>query len=217
MQSVKKTRIVYKDLLKEAIYEEICNGTLKPGDHIVELEWSKRFEVSQAPVREAIRDLESQGVVVTIPFKGTFVREMTIKDLRDIHQIRSGLEGVALKNAIMKASDAEIESVNQVLNDMIAAAKEGDQEKFLDLDIRFHERIVEIAHTTELEKMWDLCNVRMWTIFTVAMSKTDMIVFAESHRPIYEVLKKREKEKAYMIMDRHFDDVLDGTLDENNT
>lgn len=201
-------RIVFKDLLKEAIYEDICNGTLKPGDHIVELEWSKKFEVSQAPVREAIRDLESQGVVVTIPFKGTFVRELTLKDLRDIHQIRSGLEGVALKNAILRSSDEEIASVKVLLDDMIAEAQAGNQKEFLEKDIGFHERIVELAKTTELERMWGLCNVRMWTVFTVTISKADMVEFAKSHEEIYEVLKNREKERAFEVMDRHFEDIL---------
>ena len=76
-------RKVFKDLIRDAIYEAIVNEELKPGDRIVEMEWAERFSASQAPVREAIRDLEAMGIVVSIPFKGSFVREMTEQQIED--------------------------------------------------------------------------------------------------------------------------------------
>lgn len=200
-------RVVYRDLIRDAIYEQVVNGELKPGDRITELEWAKIFNTSQAPVREAIRDLEAMGVVVSIPFKGAFVREMTVKDLKDIHQIRIGLEGVALKNAILKASDQDIENVKSIFCLMTEYAKNGQKEEFIKEDIHFHEKIVELADTTELMKMWKMCNVELWTAFNVQMSQSDLVKFAVSHKEILDVLEKRQTRRAFEVMDEHFTEV----------
>lgn len=203
-----ETRLVYKDIIRDAIYEAIVQGQLLPGERIKELDWAKAYGASQAPVREAIRDLEARGVVVAIPFKGAFVREMTVKDLKDIHKIRAGIEGIALKAAIRKASEKDVESVRQILENMVWLASEGKNEEFMDEDIHFHQKIVELADMTELEKMWDMCNIRLWTAFNISASKTDTLYFAKTHWAIYDVLKERREEEAYTVMEKHFDDVL---------
>lgn len=209
-----KSRLVYRDLIRESIYSQIVNGDLQPGEHIREMEWAKAFNTSQAPVREAIRDLESRGVVESIPFKGSFVRELTVKDLRDIHQVRAGLEGVALKNAIIKATDKDIEKLHQCLIRMKQYARSGEQKKFREEDVAFHKTIVQLADTTELMKMWNMCNVELWTAFNIISSATELIEFADSHDAIYEVLKNRDLTQAYSIMEAHFEEVLDNLVED---
>lgn len=208
MNAKAETRLVYKDIIRDAIYEDIVKGKLLPGERIKELDWAKAYGASQAPVREAIRDLEARGVVVAIPFKGAFVREMTVKDLKDIHKIRAGIEGIALKAAIQKASEEDIASVKKILENMVRLATRGSNEKFMDEDVHFHQKIIELADMTELEKMWEMCNIRLWTAFNISASKTDTIYFAKTHWVIYDVLEQRRENEAFAVMEKHFDDVL---------
>ena len=76
-------RKVFREEIRNAIRDAIFAGELRPGDRIIETFWAKELGVSQGPVREAIRDLEALGLVETVPFKGSRVRTLTEKDVRD--------------------------------------------------------------------------------------------------------------------------------------
>ena len=208
-------RKVFKDLIREAIYDAIVNGDLKPGDRIIEMEWADRFDSSQAPVREAIRELESLGVVESLPFKGASVRALSGKELRDIHSVRAGLESVALRNAIRKATDEDIAGVRKILDEMEAAAVVGDRDSFVEKDIAFHEEIVMLAHTTELKKLWAMCNVRIWTAISTDNTQKEMIQLAESHEPIYKVLEERDEAKVFEVMMRHFEEIAETVYEDD--
>ncbi len=200
-------RKVFKDLIRDAIYEAIINEELKPGDRIVEMEWADRFGASQAPVREAIRDLEAMGIVVSIPFKGSFVREMTERQIDDVHEIRTGLETVALNQAMDKATEEQIKDLQQYLEDMFEAAKNGDEKAFMEADINFHEAIVDMADTTDLKKLWNMCNIRLWTAVCTKRSSKELQALAEFHVPVYEALVNKDHENTYKTMREHFKNV----------
>lgn len=200
-------RKVFKDLIREAIYEAIVDGELKPGDRIIEMEWAERFDSSQAPVREAIRELESLGVVESLPFKGASVRELSEKELTDISSVRSGLEAIALRNAIRRSTDDDVEMLRHILAEMEEAAAKNDRETFLEKDIAFHEEIIMMAHTTELMKMWNMCNVRIWTAYSTDRSKKEMIELAKRHQPILNAIQNKDEEHVFEIMTAHFEEL----------
>lgn len=200
-------RKVFKDLIRDAIYEAIINEELKPGDRIVEMEWAERFSASQAPVREAIRDLEARGIVVSIPFKGSFVREMTEQQIEDVHEIRAGLETVALNQAMGQATEEQIRDLHDHLEEMFEAAKNGDEKFFMESDIKFHETIVDMANTTDLKKLWNMCNIRLWTAVCTKRSEKELQALAECHVPVYEALVNKDSEHAYKTMREHFHNV----------
>src|SRR3954453_647287 len=86
-------RRVLREDIRDRLMEEILNGRLAPGDRIVETRVARQFGVSQAPVREALRDLELFGFVVSSPFRGAIVREIPVEELVQIYPIRAMLEG----------------------------------------------------------------------------------------------------------------------------
>ena len=192
MKSALYERKVFKDLIRDAIYDAIASKELKPGDRIIESDWAERLGSSQAPVREAIRDLEGRGVVESIPFKGAVVRSMNIDDLNDIHSIRAGLETVALTKYIREATDDDINKLKGLLDDMYEAAENGEVQLFIDKDIDFHESIVDFADMKDLKKMWDMCNIRLWTSYGTKYSKKDMMELANNHLPIYKKAEDRD-------------------------
>ena len=101
-------RRVLRDEIKEYLIEAILQGTFKPGDRIVETRIAQELGVSQAPVREALRDLEMLGVVVSSPFRGAHVREFTDEELVEIYPIRAAIEGVAARAAADRITAQQI-------------------------------------------------------------------------------------------------------------
>ena len=204
MKSALYERKVFKDLIRDAIYDAIASKELKPGDRIIESDWAERLGSSQAPVREAIRDLEGRGVVESIPFKGAVVRSMNIDDLNDIHSIRAGLETVALTKYIREATDDDINKLKGLLDDMYEAAENGEVQLFIDKDIDFHESIVDFADMKDLKKMWDMCNIRLWTSYGTKYSKKDMMELANNHLPIYKKAEDRDNTEIFETIAGHF-------------
>lgn len=214
MAAARYERKVFKDLIRDAIYEAIISGELKRGDRIIEMEWAEKFGSSQAPVREAIRDLEGRGVVESAPFKGAVVRNVSREELDGIHSVRAGLETVALTRVIKEASDKDIKKIKSILDDMIKAAKAGKFEVFMDKDIEFHETIVDLANITDLKKMWDMCNIRLWTAYSTQYSKKDLIELAKNHEAIYKKVESRDLTEVFETISEHFFIVSDSVREE---
>ena len=97
-------RRVFREEIREKLIEDILNGRLAAGARIVETRIAQQFGVSQGPVREALRDLELFGFVVSSPFRGTQVRQISTDDLLEIYPIRAALEGVAARSRGARAS-----------------------------------------------------------------------------------------------------------------
>lgn len=206
MEKKKKyERKVFKDVIRDAIYDAIVDGELKPGDRVSEMDWAKRFNSSQAPVREAIRDLASQGVVESIPFKGAFVRIITPKELNDIEAIRCGLEAVALGRDIENISDDTIQKMRKIYEDMLEAARKKDEKAFLNEDIAFHSAIVDECGMPDLKRMWDMCNIHLWTSFSTSNSRYDLSQLAESHKKILDKIESRNSKGIFEVLMDHFE------------
>ena len=112
-------RKVFREEIRNAIREAIFSRELKPGDRIIETYWAKELGVSQGPVREAIRDLEAMGLVETVPFKGSRVRSLTEKDIRDNYSVRICLESKSIRDAIQNLDDDALEALGSNLQSIL--------------------------------------------------------------------------------------------------
>lgn len=204
MPALREKRKVFKDIIRDAIYDAILSGELQPGERIVEMEWAEKFGSSQAPVREAIRDLEGQGIVETVPFKGAVVTTFDDEKLREIHSIRAGLETAALTRLIREASDEEIHQIGNILDDMLKAAGDNDLASFLDKDIEFHETIVTLSGMKNLKRLWDMCLIRLSTAYSTHNSTLDLYALAENHVSIYKKLEERDSKELFETISGHF-------------
>lgn len=204
MKAALYQRKVFKDLIRDAIYDAIAEKELMPGDRIIESDWAERLGSSQAPVREAIRDLEGRGVVESIPFKGAIVRSLDMDELNDIHMIRAGLETVALTKLVREATDEDIKNLKGLLDEMYEAAEKDEVQMFIDKDIEFHESIVDFADMKDLKKMWDMCNIRLWTSYGTKYSIKELMELANNHLPIYEKAENRDDTEIFETIAGHF-------------
>ena len=108
-------RRVFREEIRERLIADILSGRLAPGTRIVETRLAQQFGVSQGPVREALRDLALFGFVVSSPFRGTQVREISTDDLLEIYPIRAALEGVAARTAASRIDTATLKKLEDLI------------------------------------------------------------------------------------------------------
>src|ERR1044071_7575938 len=108
-------RRVFREEIREQLIDDILSGRLKPGTRIVETRLAQEFGVSQAPVREALRDLELFGFVTSSPFRGPHVKEIPPEELREIYPIRAALEAVAARAAATRIDDETLARLQELI------------------------------------------------------------------------------------------------------
>jgi DNA-binding GntR family transcriptional regulator len=194
------------------IQEEIFSNRLKPGDRIVETKIAKELGVSQAPVRESIRMLELIGVVETKPFLGTFVKTLRKKDIEDAYEVRKYLEMLAVKEAAKFIDDEKLNEIEKIFEEMKKAAQRQDFQRFVEIDICFHQKIIDISGNKLLNKVWNLVNLSKWTYVTTNISTRSLVELADRHKDIIESLKKRDIEEAVSNMSRHIQELKEEIL-----
>lgn len=201
-------RSMLRDQIKDVIVERILDGVYGPGDRIVEIRVAEEFGVSQAPVREALRELELLRLVVSEPFRGARVREVSSAELAEIYPIRAALEDVAAREAA-KNLGGDVRALNMELKAMRRAAKRGDVRDFIAHDVAFHRVIVEASGNRTLEELWQSLNVDLRTTITLIKRVEDLGAVAESHVPVLEALKRGDAEQSATILRRHIESFAD--------
>lgn len=200
-------RVVLSDRVKEYIVESVLNGELKPGDRIVESSMARELGVSQAPVREAIRDLVLLGFLESEPYKGTSVRSFTYEELWETYTVRAALESLAARLATAHLTDDEANRLQRILDEMMEAAHRQDRDRLVQLDNRFHETILKISRNKTLHQLWKSLQFGTWSIVTYRKSSYDPAYLAARHKELLEALKSGDPEKAAHAMQSHIEDM----------
>ena len=116
MQSNNKlSKRLLRDQVSQYIKEAILQWELQPGDRIVETQIAHQLGVSQAPVREAIRQLEFSGLIEQIPYCGTYVKKVTLEEIENFYQVRGALEILAVRQAVRHITPSQMEQVEQAI------------------------------------------------------------------------------------------------------
>jgi len=198
-------RTTLRDEIKDRIVERILNGTYGPGQRIVESQVATEFGTSQAPVREALRDLEAMRFVETKPHRGARVREVTAEELGQIYPVRAALEEIAGREAAVRMSEEQLSALADELAGMRQAAEAQDLHAQLLHDVRFHEIIVEASGNHVLVDVWRSLRVEARTLVSVIRGDSDLRMIAEMHRPVLLALQSRDPELAGKEMRAHIE------------
>jgi DNA-binding GntR family transcriptional regulator len=195
-------RTVLREQVKELLLERILDGTYAPGDRLVETRIAQELGTSQAPVREALRELELLRFVESKPYVGARVREVSEKELAEIYPVRAAIEEVAARAAAAHL-DGNVAGLAAELDAMHQAADEGDLHGQVEADVRFHRLIVEASGNRTLLEVWSSLRVEARTVITVLATGVDRHELAEMHRPILEALARRNPEEAGRVVREH--------------
>ena len=199
------SRSVMRDQIRELIIQRILDGTYQPGQRVVELQLVQELGVSQAPVREALRDLEAMRFIETEPFKGARVRQVSRAELTEAYPVRAALEELAGQIAAPLVDNNMLRLLETEIQNMLEAARSKDQHGLLVHDARFHELIVEGAGNTVLLDSWSGLRIEAYTLVSLVKSDEDLVAIANTHLPILDALRQRDGELAGKVMREHIE------------
>lgn len=203
--SIKKLDLV--DMVETQLLDAIVDGRIRPGERIVEAALARLMGISRAPVREAARRLESQGILVSRPRHGFAVRTLSMQQLDELYQVRVHLEIMAARLACEHANDAQRHALLARVDDMVVRSVILTQAQRVALDLDFHFAICEMAGNTYLLRMFGYLRTEVRMILGLTEeSFRDPAKIAEYHRPIAEAIFRRDANQAEQALRYHLDD-----------
>lgn len=196
------TKIVLREQVKDLLLQRIASGQLKPGERIVETRIASELGTSQAPVREALRDLEQLRLVESQPYKGARVRAFGDAELIEVFPVRAALEELAAKEAAKRLA-GDVSALESEVEAMRAAARSGDVNALTRHDIAFHRLIVEAARNPVLEQCWKSLGVEGRITITLYGTSIEPREAAELHVPLLEAIRSRKPGAAGRAARKH--------------
>jgi DNA-binding GntR family transcriptional regulator len=198
-----------REQIKDVILQRIVAGEYPPGARLVETRIAQELGVSQAPVREALRDLEQVGCIVHEPFRGCSVRAFSAEELLEAFPVRAALEALAARLAAERMTEDELLHLAEMLETMRDAARRGDAHDQSQANASFHATIVRAARNATLERQWSFLEPYSRTYLTVSQPGLDLRALSERHVPILEALRARDGDAAAEAMHRHLMDAAE--------
>jgi len=174
-------------VVEDRLTQAIVQGRLPPGSRVVEAEIARQMAISRAPVREASRRLERQGILVSKPRRGFFVRDMSVREVDDLFQVRLSLELTAVAAACQHADAAGLARLKDLLALMMAEAADAPQHRRIELDLSFHTLICELSGNAYLLRLFSSTQTEMRMIISLIDNVyQDPEMVAATHQPILD-------------------------------
>lgn len=199
--AARSTRAYVAETLREAI----ITGELKPGQQLRQDQLSAEFVASAAPVREALRQLESEGLVVHFSNRGSFVAEITERELREVLlPLRLHLERYALDRATESGHERLCDQLDEVVAEMDFAAKHGDLRAVTEADVRFHRTLVDAAGSTQTSQIWGSIQWRLRVQFHRLGDPAQRLHrITDEHATLLKVIRGGETESVHAALEEH--------------
>ena len=143
-----------RDHIRDAIVARILDGSAPPGTRLKEMALAREFSVSQAPVREALRELEALGLLESERYRGTRVRGVDVDELREAYALRAAIEEASARRAVPRA-EADLRCLERDLRLMRRASREQDSDAYMDSAIAFHRHIVQMSGSALFLRAWE--------------------------------------------------------------
>ncbi|MEX1184715.1 MAG: GntR family transcriptional regulator [Gemmatimonadota bacterium] len=203
-----EARSSLREEIRDALLARILDGTLGPGDRLVEMHVAREFRTSQAPVREALRELETMGYVATATYRGTRVREIPRTEMRDAFRVRALLEREAVRTGTETGS-VDVAALEAAVAGLEKAAAAGDVNAFVRHDEAFHRTLVAGGGNPVLARHWDLLLVSTRIRALIRTGIIDIHETGNEHRPILEAVARGNSEVAGRLVHEHIDELAD--------
>ncbi|HYE12518.1 MAG TPA: GntR family transcriptional regulator [Patescibacteria group bacterium] len=195
-----------REIVFETIRNAIISGDLKPGERVMEVQMAESLGVSRTPVREAIRKLELEGLVIMLPRKGAYVSDLSVKDLTEVMEIRASLEGLAAGLASIRIDEAEIEDLEVRALKFHKSIEDEDVDVLILRDLEFHDAIFRASRN---ERLIQLNNnlieqvQRFREIYHKKVHKSKET--SKEHYEIVEAISNRDVDKAEKLARVHIE------------
>ena len=206
--------------LREMVYEElkmqILTGAIVPGTRMMEVELANQIGVSRTPIREAIRKLEKEGLVVTEPRRGAYASQISTKDMVEILEVRQNMEGLAAFFAASRMQPEQLDDLKEVAEKYNRAVADGNMEDMITYDTRFHRIIVESCNNKILVQMIEQLQelvLRFRYIYYDDFKRAENM--PEEHRLILDAIESGNADAAREAADVHIARLKELVIREN--
>lgn len=200
----------------DSIREAILSGKYHRNDELREMTLAKELGVSRTPIREALRQLELEGLVNIIPNKGAYVVGITDKDIRDIYEMRSMLEGLCARWATDNISKEDLEALEEINDLSVFSAEREKYDKVLELDNRFHQVLYRAAKSRMLDKTLSDFHHYLEHLRKQTLSSPERVhASIEEHKAIVQALKARDAKQAELLANAHIKKTMDNIEDKH--
>jgi DNA-binding GntR family transcriptional regulator len=202
-------RTILREQVRDLLLERIVSGVYPAGSRLVETRIAHELGISQAPVREALRDLEQLRLVVHESFRGCSVRSVSAADLLEAYPVRAALEELAVRLAAPRIQDTELERLGEHIEAMRQATSNADPAAEAASDAAFHSTIVAAAGNSVLAQQWEQLLPHARTLLSLTLPASPQGDLADRHLPILEALRRRDATRAEAAMRAHLADVAE--------
>lgn len=202
-------REVLSSQVKDRILTWILQGDLPPGSRLVETRLARQLGTSQAPVREALRDLASLGFIDTKPYRGSWVRKPSKDELIEAVEVRAELEGLAARLAATRRTEQCVRDLERLLAEMEEAAGRGDPHDHAVKNTQFHERILDAAGNKTLKRLWSMLEPFGRTYVTASAVGIDLHWLSARHEGILDAIRDRDSDRAEELAQTHAEQVAE--------
>ena len=194
--------------IAEDLRRAILDGSIPAGASLVEADLADRFGVSRGPVRDALRDLARQGLVLELPRRGTVVSTISLRDIQEVYEVREGLESIAVRLSAVRATDDDLERVETRIVALEAAWDRGaDYRDSLALDLEVHRAIVAIAGNSRLIESYERMLVQTQLNAITAAEQNPGLrrgMRKGVHRDVLRGLRARDPERSVAAVIAHY-------------
>ncbi|MBO0804485.1 MAG: GntR family transcriptional regulator [Nocardiopsaceae bacterium] len=188
--------------IRDSLVSRIVSGEVSPGERLVVSKLAAAYGTSQAPVREALRDLEAMRMVATTPRRGTFVRHFVQQTLREAYAVRAALEETATR-VTMLAGTVPLHELRADVQAMREAARRDDPDASMRASVSFHRHVIEAAGNELLAQSWEALQIEARTAVTVLVTKVTLDEITSDHALLLETIESGDPEAACRAAREH--------------
>lgn len=203
-----------RDVVFNTLRQAILRGELKPGERLMEIQLANKLGVSRTPIREAIRKLELEGLVLMIPRKGAEVAQITEKSLRDVLEVRRALEELAVQLACDRMTAKGLEELKQAAEEFEAVLGNNDITIVAEADVAFHDVIYMATDNQKLISLLNNFREQMYRYRVEYLKQKERYAqILQEHNDIVAAIEKGEKHRATEVTCRHIDNQVQTVSD----
>jgi len=195
-----------REVVCETLRDAIRKGVLKPGERLMEIQLAEELGVSRTPVREAIRKLELEGYVIMMPRRGTYVANLSIRDVNEVFEIRTSLDSLASGLAAERITDEELERLQRLLVLIGEYIEENNMEKIVETDTEFHDILYQASRNTRLVGIIFNLREQLTRFRSTSMAYPGRLKETlEEHRHLVEAIAQGDALEAQRAAEEHME------------
>ena len=203
-----------RDVVFNTLRRAILRGELKPGERLMEIQLANKLGVSRTPIREAIRKLELEGLVLMIPRKGAEVAEITEKNLRDVLEVRCALEELGVQLACDRIDKSGVRELHEAADHFRDMLESDDITQIAEADEAFHDVIFKATDNGRLIQLLNNLREQMYRYRVEYLKRSDFHQqLIDEHEEIIETIENGQKDRAVQVVCQHVDNQVEAVMD----